>query len=195
MEDLLLAGIERLVPGKDSSSATNPSGGGDDDPGNTCTRSVQPSDWTGQPASHSYAKDTNQAGDYEEGSDGEVTANLDITNYVGSDDTLTDLSVSYTGIAECDSDAASCSASATTTVTFSNGSSTTVSRSADTDTASREYEGLHETTDSNVTSTKVVNDSSASVTRELPSGPDAYASATGTITGADISWETTDSCN
>jgi len=161
----------------------------------TCATTVPASDWTGEPASHSYAKDTNQGGEYEESSDGEVTASLDITNYVGNDDTLTDLSVSYTGIAKCDSDAASCNASATTTITFSNGSSTTRSASVDSDTASREYLGSYDTSDSNVTSTKVVNDSWATTTRDPYNDTDAEAMATGTLQKTDIYWKTTDSCS
>ena len=163
----------------------------------TCSTTVAASDWEGESTSHSYAKDTNQGGEYEESSDGEVTASLDITNYVGSDDTLNSVSVGYTGSANCDSDAESCSASATTTVTFSNGSSTTRSVSTDStcsneNLCSREYLGPYETSDSSVTSTKVVNDSSANITRDFQ---DVEARATGTLQKTDISWETTDSCN
>jgi len=160
----------------------------------TCSTTVAASDWSGEPTSYSYAKDGN--GYYEETSDGKATATLDITNYVGSDDSLNSVSVGYTGIAECDTDAESCSASATTTVTFSNGSSTSRSASADTDTASREYEGLYETLDSSVTSAKVVNDSSASITRDSSyNSPAVEASATGTLQATDIYWETTESCS
>ena len=162
----------------------------------TCSTTVAASDWSGEPTSYSYAEDTDQPGD-EKTSDGKATATLDITNYVGSDDTLNSVSVGYTGSAECDSDAASCSASATTTVTFSNGASTTRSVSTDStcsdeNLCSREYLGPYETLDSSVTSTKVVNDSSASITRDYS---DVEARATGTLQATDIYWETTDSCS
>ena len=162
----------------------------------TCSTTVAASDWSGEPTSYSYAEDTDEAGN-EKTSDGKATATLDITNYVGSDDTLNSVSVGYTGSAECDSDAASCSASATTTVTFSNGSSTARSVSTDSSCSnqnlcSREYLGPYETTDSSVTSTKVINDSSASITRDYQ---DVEARATGTLQKTNIYWETTDSCN
>lgn len=161
----------------------------------TCSTTVAASDWEGQPTSHSYAKDGN--GYYEEESDGQVTATLDITKYVGSDDTLNSVSVGYSGIGECSDDAASCSTSASTTVTFSNGSSTSYSDSADSNNDnSIYYIRKYETLDSTVTSTKVVNDSSASITRDSSyNSPAVEASATGTLQATDIYWETTDSCN
>jgi len=162
----------------------------------TCSTTVAASDWSGEPKSYSYAEDTDEPGD-DKTSDGKATATLDITNYVGSDDSLNSVSVGYTGNVNCDSDAASCSASATTTVIFSNGASTT--RSASTDSTcsspslcSREYLGPYDTSDSNVTSTKVINNSSASITRDYQ---DVEARATGTLQTTDIYWETTDSCN
>jgi len=162
----------------------------------TCSTTVAASDWSGEPTSYSYAEDTDQPGD-DKTSDGKATATLDITNYVGNDDTLTNLSVGYTGNVNCDSDAASCSASATTTVIFSNGASTT--RSASTDSTcsspslcSREYLGPYDTSISSVTSTKVINNSSASITRDYQN---VEARATGTLQTTDIYWETTDSCS
>ena len=185
-----MARIGRLVPGKDSSSATDPS----DDSKNTCTKSIPPSEWSGKPASHSYAKDGDQLGEDEQTSDGEVRASLDITQYVESDDTLKDVGVVYSGIAECDSEAASCSAGATTTVTFSNGSSTTRSDSADLN-GDGYYIDTHETTDSSVTSIEAINDSSATTTRVASNDTDAEASATGTLHTTNITWETTGSCS
>ena len=51
---------------------------------------------------------------------------------------------------------------------------------------------MYDTTDSTVTSTKVVNDSSASITRDYQ---DVEAHATGTLQTTDIYWDTTDSCS
>jgi hypothetical protein len=162
----------------------------------TCSTTVAASDWSGEPTSYSYAEDTNQPGD-DKTSDGKATATLDITNYVGSDDSLNSVSVTYTGDAVCDSDATSCSASATTTVIFSNGDSEFRSVSADVnpdsqDTDQESYYDYHETLDDTVTSTKVINDSSASITRNYEG---VEARATGTLQATDITWETTDSCN
>jgi len=162
----------------------------------TCSTTVAASDWTGDPTSYSYAEDTDQAGD-EKTSDGKATATLDITNYVGSDDSLNSVSVTYTGDAVCDSDAASCSASATTTVIFSNGDSETRSVSADVnpdsqDTDQESYYEYHGPLDDTVTSTKVINDSFANITRDVRN---VEARATGTVQTTDITWETTDSCN
>ena len=171
-----------------SKLATDPSGGDDT---NTCTKTIPPSEWSGEPTSYSYAEDTDQPGD-EKTSDGKTTATLDITNYLGSDDSLNSVSVGYTGAADCDSDAASCSASATTTVTFSNGSSTTVSKSADSNTDYRGYLDYYETLDDTVTSTKVINNSSASITRDVRN---VEAHATGTLQATDINYETTGSCD
>jgi hypothetical protein len=162
----------------------------------TCATTVPASDWSGEPTSYSYAEDTDQPGD-DKTSDGKATATLDITNYVGSDDSLNSVSVTYTGDAVCDSDATSCSASATTTVIFSNGDSEIRSVSADVnpysqDTDQESYYDYHEPLDDTVTSTKVINVSSASITRNVQ---DVEAHATGTVQTTDITWETTDSCN
>jgi hypothetical protein len=162
----------------------------------TCSTTVAASDWSGEPTSYSYAEDTDQPGD-DKTSDGKATATLDITNYVGSDDSLNSVSVTYTGDAVCDSDAASCSASATTTVIFSNGDSEFRSVSADVNTDSQDtdqesYYDYHETFDDTVTSTKVINNSFANITRDVRN---VEARATGTLQATDITWETTDSCN
>jgi len=162
----------------------------------TCSTTVAASDWSGEPTSYSYAEDTDQPGD-DKTSDGKATATLDITNYVGSDDSLNSVSVTYTGDAVCDSDAASCSASATTTVIFSNGDSETRSVSADVnpdsqDTDQESYYEYHGPLDDTVTSTKVINDSFANITRDVRN---VEARATGTVQTTDITWETTDSCN
>ena len=146
-----MAGIGRLVPGKDSSSATNPSGGGDDDPGNTCTRSVQPSNWTGQTDSSSIQSDGDDDyyEDYES-SDGRVTATLDVTDYVGSGETLQSVAVDYGGSADCDSQADFCTADASTQVSFNTGESESGAAATDSNTANDGYSDTLTTTNENV---------------------------------------------
>ena len=180
-----MTGIGRLIPGKDSSSATDPSGGGDNDPGNTCTRSVQPSNWTGQTDSSSIQSDggDDYYEDYESG-DGRVTATLDVTDYVKSDETIKSVDVPYASGVRCDSDAESCSVNATTTVTFSNGESESRNVSADMDTTDFPdgYSGTATTTDSNVDGIEATNGSSASITRKS-GGPDVEAEAVAELVG------------
>ena len=146
-----MAGIGRLVPGKDSSSATDPSGGGDDDPGNTCTRSVQPSNWTGQTDSSSIQSDGDDDyyEDYES-SDGRVTATLDVTDYAGSGETLQSVAVDYGGNADCDSQADFCTADVSTQVSFNTGESESGAAATDSNTANDSYSGTLTTTNENV---------------------------------------------
>ena len=116
-----MAGIGRLVPGKDSSSATDPSGGGDDD----------------------YYEDY-------ESSDGQVTATLDVANYVDSGETLKSVEVGYGGSADCDSQADFCTADASTQVSFNTGESESGAAATDSDTANDSYSGTLTTTNENV---------------------------------------------
>jgi hypothetical protein len=171
----------------------NPSGGGDDDPRNTCTRSVQPSDWTGQTDSSSVQSD---GGDdyYEdyESSDGRITATLDVTDYVGSGETLQSVAVDYGGNADCDSQADFCTADASTQVSFNTGESESGAAATDSNTANDSYSGTLTTTNENVQTIEATNDSSANTAR-TSNGPDVQANASAAVGGTEITVECSDS--
>ena len=160
-----MAGIGRLVPGKDSGSATNPSGGGDDD----------------------YYEDY-------ESSDGKVTATLDVTNYIDSGETLKSVEVGYGGSADCDSQADFCTAEASTQVSFNTGKSESGAAATDSNTANDSYSGTLATTNENVQTIEATNDSSANTARK-PNGPDVKATAAAAVGGTEITVETPGSCS
>ena len=182
---------------KKSKLATDPSGGdgGGDDDTNTCTKTVSPDDWTGQTDSSSIESDGDDDyyEDYES-SDGQVTATLDITDYVGSGETLQSVEVGYGGSVDCDSQADSCTANASTEVSFNTGKSKSGSVSADLSTNNDSYSGTLTTTDENTQTIEATNDSSVSIQRKEPSGPDVKATAAAAVGGTKITVETTKSC-
>ena len=137
-----MAGIGRLVPGKDSSSATDPSGGGDDD----------------------YYEDY-------ESSDGQVTATLDVANYVDSGETLKSVEVGYGGSADCDSQADFCTADASTQVSFNTGESESGAAATDSDTANDSYSGTLTTTNENVETIDRLLDGSETGNNKNPRSP------------------------
>ena len=179
-----------------SKLATDPSGGGGgDDPVNTCTRSIQPSDWTGQTDSSSIQSDGDDDyyEDYES-SDGRVTATLDVTDYVGSGETLQSVAVDYGGNADCDPQADFCTAEASTQVSFNTGKSESGAAATDSNTANDSYNGTLTTTNENVESIEATNDSSANTARK-PNGPDVKATAAAAVGGTEITVETSESCS
>ena len=155
-----MAGIGRLVPRKDSSSATDPSGGGDDD----------------------YYEDY-------ESSDGQVTATLDVANYVDSGETLKSVEAGYGGSADCDSQADFCTADASTQVSFNTGESESGAAATDSNTTNDSYSGTLTTTNENVEIIKATHDSSAGITRKTgdpdrgSSGTDVEAEAVAELVG------------
>jgi len=84
--------------------------GGSCDTTNICTTFVSADDWRGQTNSSSIETDGDDDREGYERSDGRVTATLDVTDYVGSGETLQSVAVDYGIYAKCSSRADSCSA-------------------------------------------------------------------------------------